>query len=249
MDLLSDKCTLFNDEFASVYSIEKAIMIEKIRKAIYHESFKNNDNIRDTMRWMHISSDCPVPYPSFLGKKHVRCLLRDMVVDDKILTVFKQDEDTVWITFTKEFYKKHNIPFDVYNPPSKTTEKQKCISKHTVHKDVKDIIKNNPTFMCVYILWSGGDLSYIGKTTVGIDRIISSANEHRNTKSITHFSVINMENEEKLDILERMLILDFKPSMNKSFLEVVYKDLIQKKDLVDIYSLDKVRLVEDDFYG
>jgi hypothetical protein len=251
--------TMFSNEVAEEYSVNKAILMGMIATSIsyYHEK---DPYTKDNKKWIPISLKNPLPCPSYFTREYVDNLVKEMELKDTIFTTFKQDENTTWIAFSNEFMEVPNTPSTFDNLPPTTSKERRDnkfpppiknqgrIKKDVLHKEAIRFIRAFPTLICVYILWSGADLSYIGKTTIGMHRVISSANEHRGSKTITHFSIIPIDNETILDTMERMYILEYKPPMNKMFLPIADNKGVLNNTLVSIYSLDKIRLVEDDFY-
>ena len=142
----------------------------------------------------------------------------------------------IWIIPTPVTYEKKPISI---NP----------INRHTICDEAKEYMENNSLFMGIYVLWGDTNLNYIGKTTVGMERVITSANEHRESEDITHFSVIPISSKIILDTIERMYILEHKPYLNKSMLSINNDEVMYNNSLVDVYKLDRIRLVGDDFYA
>lgn len=251
--------TMFNNEAAEIYSVNKAILMGMIATSISYYNEKD-PYTKDNKEWIPISLKNPLPCPSYFTREYVNNLVKEMEIKDKIFTTIKQDEDISWLAFSNEFCEEPNTPSTFDNlPPTTSKERrdnkfpppsknQRRIKNDILHKEATRFIRAFPTLICVYVLWSGTDLSYIGKTTIGMSRVISSANEHRGSKTITHFSIIPIDSETILDTMERMYILEYEPPMNKMLLPITNNENLLNNTLVDIYLLDKIRLVEDDFY-
>lgn len=80
-----------------------------------------------------------------------------------------------------------------------------------------DFLKQNDDKIGIYIFWLNESLLYIGKTTSKNTHRILTSYESKNKEGIpvSHISFIEMENTADINILEVMLIEEFKPIFNK----------------------------------
>lgn len=65
---------------------------------------------------------------------------------------------------------------------------------------------------CVYALWNGDELVYIGMSIQPFGRITT----HSRTKEFTHYSIHLCESEEEMMLVESELIMKHKPLYNKA---------------------------------
>jgi hypothetical protein len=75
-------------------------------------------------------------------------------------------------------------------------------------------IRKMPTSMCIYALYDGADLVYVGKTINMRHRMEA----HRQNRIFTRAKARIIANHFRLDYLERRLIDRLKPPQNKAFI-------------------------------
>jgi predicted GIY-YIG superfamily endonuclease len=66
---------------------------------------------------------------------------------------------------------------------------------------------------CVYVLWKGEEIIYIGKSVYPAARL----QEHRRKINYTHASMLSFEKEELMTKAEILLIKKHKPVLNKQY--------------------------------
>lgn len=74
-------------------------------------------------------------------------------------------------------------------------------------------IRKMPMSMCIYALYDGADLIYVGKTV----NLRQRTEAHRQHRCFTRVKARMVANHFRLDYLERRLIVRLKPQQNKAF--------------------------------
>lgn len=86
-------------------------------------------------------------------------------------------------------------------------EYEKVIEQLSSHKIDKKTIRS----YFVYALWDKDEIVYIGKSV----RLQSRIDQHAgSSKEFTHFSFIELENEQEMDAVETKLIFELQPKYN-----------------------------------
>jgi excinuclease UvrABC nuclease subunit len=75
--------------------------------------------------------------------------------------------------------------------------------------DPKSFPRHSPHFSCVYFLWDGDELVYVGKSTNGLSRVYAHVD-----KVFTEVSY-QVVDPSYIDILEQTYIKVYKPKYNK----------------------------------